>query len=134
MKLTEFIIAGVLASSVGLVTFAKGASSSGGRSSSRSSSSSRSASTSPVSWSSSAKYGTGSGKLVGKSPLSSKTKPPQPHTHNGKKYNSSKAIYTNPRGQWVYYWIPIGGAIYCYDKDHKRIDCDRDDKSYMKDW
>jgi hypothetical protein len=89
----------------------------------------------PKAWSSTTKYGTGKGKLTGTGKLKSKTKPPKAHDYKGKKYNSSEAIYTNKRGNWVYYWLPIAnGGVACYDKDHKQVTCDRDKKSYSKDW
>lgn len=75
---------------------------------------------------------------VGTKPLKSRTTAPKPHTHNGQTFNSSTAPYTNSRGLWVYWWIPVLVAghqeIHCFDKDHKRITCDRDKNAYQKDW
>lgn len=130
MELATLLVAGVLATSASTFGVTRSSSS---RSSARSSTTTT-RSTSRPSWSSNHNYGGGSGAKVGKASLKSRTNPPQPHDHDGKRYNSSDAIYTNHRGNWVYYWLPIGTAIYCYDKEHKRIDCDRDDKAYMKDW
>lgn len=150
MKLAELLIAGVLVASINTSVMAKGASSSGGRSSSSSSRSSSSrpspspspspstatatSTSKPAAYSSTKSYATGKGNKVGKAPLKSKTTPPAAHDHNGTKYNSSTAPYTNSSGGWVFWWIPVGTTIQCFDKEHKRITCNRDDKSYQKDW
>lgn len=84
------------------------------------------------SWNKTKSYGLGKGNVVGKAPLSSKTKAPLPHEYNGKRYNSTTSIFTNNRGQWVYYWT--NNPYQCYDKNHKRVTCDRNAKSYQKDW
>jgi hypothetical protein len=90
-----------------------------------------------TSWSKTKNYGAGKGKLVGKAPLSSKTKAPLPHDYNGKRYNSTISIFTNKYGQWVYYYTPSIGTktqYQCYDKNHKHTSCDRDIKAIQKDW
>jgi hypothetical protein len=77
---------------------------------------------------------------VGTAPLRSRTTPPRPHTYNGRTYNSSSAQYTNTNGLWVYYWLLIPNSttgkkdLQCFDKNHKRVTCNRDSKSYQKDW
>lgn len=78
---------------------------------------------------------------VGTSRLHSRTPVPKPHTYDGRKYNSSAAQYTNTDGYWVWYWMMVPNGpkskskhIECFDKDHKRVTCNRDSKSYQKDW
>jgi len=103
------------------------------------SSSSRSSSASSRSSSSATKPATNQSRKVGKAPLTSRTPAPKPHTYNGREYHSSSAPYTNRNGLWVFWWLLVVNAagkkeVQCFDKDHKRISCDRDSKSYQKDW
>lgn len=115
--------------------------SSGGRSGggARSSSSYRSSSSSSRTNSKSTTTRSGATSKVGKAPLKSATPAPKPHTHNGRTYSSSSAPYTNTSGLWVLFFIIATNQngqkeTQCFDKDHKRITCNRDDKSYQRNW
>lgn len=141
MRIVAVLIAIIMSLSLTAPVAAKGVSSS--RSSSRPASTSRPSSKpsspppsrpAPKVWSSSTKYGLGAGVLVGTGALKSKTTPPKSHNYKGTNYNSSAAPYTNTHGLWVFYWIASGHSTTCYDKDHKRITCDRDKKSYATNW